>query len=193
MPRIKSYDKDEILQKAINIFWKQGFHATSMQELVSHLGISRSSIYDSFGNKKNLFDEALELYCSNARKATLALLNNEVQVKSGLMRLLESSIFCVMDDIDKKGCFVVNTAAELIPGDSEILHALGKNKEIFETIFYDYLVKGKENGEITKDVDLKVISHLIYTLLCGINVVAKIKSDRKHLIEQITLVMALLD
>jgi TetR/AcrR family transcriptional repressor of nem operon len=193
MSRIKSYDKDEILQKAINIFWKQGFHATSMQDLVNHLGINRSSIYDSFVSKKNLFDEALELYCHTARKTTLKLLNDEPQVKAGIIRLLESSIFCVVDDEDKKGCFVVNTATEFIPGDAEILKAFGKNKELLETIFYDYLLKGKESGEITNDVDLKIVSHLIYTILCGINVVAKISSERDHLVEQISLVMGLLD
>jgi TetR/AcrR family transcriptional repressor of nem operon len=193
MPKTKLYDKDEMLQKAMTLFWKQGFHATSMQELVNYLGINRSSIYDSFGSKKNLFDDALELYYNSAREATLELLNNEPKVKNGVMKLLESSIFCVIDDIDKKGCFVVNTASELIPGDRELLLALIKNKEIFETIFYEYLLKGKENGEITSDVDLKIISHLVYTMLCGINIVAKIQDDRKCLVEQITLVMSLLD
>ena len=193
MTKTKLYDKDEMLQKAMTLFWKQGFHATSMQELVNYLGINRSSIYDSFGSKKNLFDDALEFYCNSAREATLELLNNEPKVKNGIMKLLESSIFCVIDDIDKKGCFVVNTASELIPGDRELLLALIKNKEIFETIFYEYLLKGKENGEITSDVDLKIISHLVYTMLCGINIVAKIQDDRKCLVEQITLVMNLLD
>ena len=62
MPRVKSFDEKEVLDKAIHLFWKQGYTATSIQDLVTHLGINRASLYDTFGDKEELFKKAFEQY-----------------------------------------------------------------------------------------------------------------------------------
>ena len=62
MARIKEFDENEVLERAKLLFWKQGFHATSIQNLVDHLGISRGSIYDTFGGKNELYEKALKVY-----------------------------------------------------------------------------------------------------------------------------------
>ncbi|MEM9921565.1 MAG: helix-turn-helix domain-containing protein, partial [Bacteroidota bacterium] len=62
MPRSKNFDRQEVLQKAVELFWQKGFHATSMQDLVDHLEINRGSMYNTFGGKEQLFQEALALY-----------------------------------------------------------------------------------------------------------------------------------
>ena len=55
MPRTKAFDEQEVLEKAMELFWKKGYYATSIQDLVNHLGINRASLYDTFGGKKKLF------------------------------------------------------------------------------------------------------------------------------------------
>jgi TetR/AcrR family transcriptional repressor of nem operon len=62
MPRVKLFDENEVLNKAMNLFWKQGYSATSIQDLVSHLGINRASLYDTYGDKEKLFFRAFEFY-----------------------------------------------------------------------------------------------------------------------------------
>ena len=62
MPRVKLFDQNEVLTKAMNLFWKQGYAATSVQDLVQHLGINRASLYDTFGDKDQLFKKSFELY-----------------------------------------------------------------------------------------------------------------------------------
>ena len=62
MPRVKLFDENEVLTKAMNLFWKQGYAATSVQDLVTHLGINRASLYDTFGDKEQLFKKSFELY-----------------------------------------------------------------------------------------------------------------------------------
>ncbi|MEL6975424.1 MAG: helix-turn-helix domain-containing protein, partial [Bacteroidota bacterium] len=62
MPRTKQFDEKEVLKKAMELFWEKGFHATSIQDLVSHLGINRASLYDTFGGKDELFNTAFESY-----------------------------------------------------------------------------------------------------------------------------------
>lgn len=193
MPRVKLFNKEIVLQKAMELFWKKGYHATSIQDMVSHLGINRASLYDTFGGKKNLFDESLELYCKTNKEGTLDFLKNEKSVKSGLRKLLEMAVSDSIKDIDHKGCFVVNTTTELIPGNDETKKALINNRSIFEKIFYNFLLSGQKNGEIAKNKDLKAISSLIYTLLSGLKVVAKIEPDRKKLLSSVNTILTILD
>jgi len=159
----------------MNLFWKQGFHATSMQDIVQNVGLSRSSLYESFGSKQGLFDQALGNYCRTNRAGVKALLSNEKSVKTGIRNLLESSIHCTISDADKKGCFVVNSTTELVPGDDEMLKALSKNRASFEKVFFEFLQKG------------------IYTVFSGLNVIAKLEKSPKKLMAQIDQIVGLLD
>ncbi|MFT6634118.1 TetR family transcriptional regulator [Alcanivorax sp. VBW004] len=193
MARKKSFNKDDVLERAMNLFWKQGFHATSMQDIVQNVGLSRSSLYESFGSKQGLFDQALGNYCRTNREGVKALLSNEKSVKSGIRNLLESSIHCTISDADKKGCFVVNSTTELVPGDDEMLKALSKNRASFEKVFFEFLQKGQATGEIPPNKDIKTLSGLIYTVFSGLNVIAKLEKSPKKLMAQIDQIVGLLD
>ena len=193
MARKKSFNKDDVLERAMNLFWKQGFHATSMQDIVQNVGLSRSSLYESFGSKQGLFDQALGNYCRTNREGVKALLSNEKSVKSGIRNLLESSIHCTISDADKKGCYVVNSTTELVPGDDEMLKALSKNRASFEKVFFEFLQKGQATGEIPPNKDIKTLSGLIYTVFSGLNVIAKLEKSPKKLMAQIDQIVGLLD
>lgn len=193
MARQKSFNKDEVLERAMNLFWKQGFHATSMQDIVQYVGLSRSSLYESFASKKGLFDQSLDNYCRINRDGVKALLSSEANVKDGLRMLLESSISCTIDDDDRKGCFVVNSTTELIPGDEELVKALAKNRAVFEKLFHDFLLQAQKKGQLAADKDVKALSGLIYTLFSGLNVMAKLDKSPKKLMAQVDLVLSLLD
>ena len=193
MARKKSFNKDDVLERAMNLFWKQGFHATSMQDIVQNVGLSRSSLYESFGSKQGLFDQALGNYCRTNREGIKALLSNEKSVKTGIRNLLESSIHCTISDADKKGCFVVNSTTELVPGDDEMLKALSKNRASFEKVFFEFLQKGQATGEIPPNKDIKTLSGLIYTVFSGLNVIAKLEKSPKKLMAQIDQIVGLLD
>jgi TetR/AcrR family transcriptional repressor of nem operon len=193
MPRAKSFNEEDVLYKAMSLFWKKGYHATSMQDLVTYLGINRASLYDTFGGKKNLFDKSLELYCFSNKDATLQFLKDQVSVKDGIRKLFEISIIKATSDTDKKGCFVVNSTTEMIPKDADVKAIVSNNKDNFESIFYNFLLTGQESGEISKDKDLIVIATLIYTLFSGISVIAKVEPKQKDLLSTVDLVLSLLD
>ncbi len=193
MPRVKLFNQDVVLYKAMELFWKSGYHATSMQELVTHLGINRASLYDTFGGKKELFDQSLALYCDTNKRETRQFLQKQKSVKDGLRALFENTVFEATSDIEFKGCFVVNTTTELIPGDEEIKKALLENRSIYEEIFYEFLLSGEQSGEISKDKDLRAIAGLIYILLSGIKVIAKIEPNQTRILSSINTVLSLLD
>lgn len=193
MPRSKSFNEEDVLHKTMKLFWKKGYHATSMQDLVTYLGINRASLYATFGGKKKLFDKSLEIYCFNNKEATLRFLKDQISIKEGIRKLFEVSIIKATADINNKGCFVVNSTTEMIPNDTNVKKIVSNNKNNFESIFYNFLLMGQESGEIPEDKDITVIATLIYTLFSGISVIAKVEPEQKDLLSTVDLVLSLLD
>lgn len=193
MPRNKLFDEQEVLNKAMNLFWKQGYSATSVQDLVTHLGINRASIYDTFGDKEKLFLKAFENYRKANTEGIIQFFESHNNVKEGFTQLFEMAIEDSVNDHEKKGCFVVNTTTELIPGDEKILKIIEENRKTFEAIFLDYLKSGELKGQFKTGKDLPAIATLLFTLYNGIKVVTKVNSNKKELSNSINQVLSLLD
>ncbi len=193
MPRPKTFDETEVLDKAVALFWKQGYHSTSMQDLVDALGINRASLYDTYGDKRSLFDKALERYRISNQKGMEEFFDDRTSVKQGLKELFEVAIGKNDGASTEKGCFVVNTTTELLPGDPEILKALSENKIAIERIFENYLSKGVQNGEISKTLDTKAFASLLFTQYNGIKVLSKISRNRQELSDSVSLMLGILD
>ena len=192
MPRVKLFNENEVLTKAMNLFWKQGYSATSVQDLVSHLGINRASIYDTFGDKNKLFKKSFELYRKQNNEGLIQFFENRPNVKIGFSELFNDAIQEAINDEDKKGCFVVNTTTELTPNDESLYEVLETNKEDFINIFFEYLKKAKESGQLKTSQDLKSLATLFYTLYNGIRVVSKIRPNKKELSDSVHLALTLL-
>ena len=192
MPRVKLFDENEVLIKAMNLFWKQGYSATSIQELVNHLGINRASLYDTFGGKEELFKKAFQLYRKINIEGLSHFFEKQPNVKNGFSKLFNIAIEEAIADKDKKGCFVVNTTTELIPNDESLLNVLEENKQDIENLFYDYLKRGQDRGELSSNKNLKSLATLLFTLYNGIRVVSKIRPNKKELSDSINIALSLL-
>jgi TetR/AcrR family transcriptional repressor of nem operon len=193
MPRTKQFDESEALKKAMLLFWKKGFHNTSIHDLVQALGINRGSLYSSFGGKRKLFNQALELYLSSGSKGMDFLIVEQQEVKAALRKVFENIINDDCNDEDRKGCFAVNTATEMLPADSQILEVLALNKLNMEAHFLKFLEKGVLAGQISNDKDIKTISTLLYTLMSGLRVNGKITSNPAQCLASVDAVLSLLD
>lgn len=193
MPRVKLFDETDVLNKAMQLFWKQGYSATSVQDLVSHLSINRASLYDTFGDKEKLFKKAFEHY----RKINIEGLNqffdNQPDVKVGFKKLFDTAIDEAICDTENRGCFVVNTTTELVPGDEALLNILERNKQDIQAIFYNYLQRGKDGGEFKSEKDLKSLSSLFYTLYAGLRVISKVRPNKRELSNSVELALSLLN
>lgn len=193
MPRVKLFNEQNIIYKAMELFWEKGYYDTSIANMVSSLGISRGSMYDTFGNKKNIFDKSLALYCEINEKSTKEFLENETNVKEGLKKIFDKFIENSINDTMHKGCFVVNTTTEIGSNDKEVYKALLSHKANVESLFYNFLLRGQESGEISRDKDIRTFSYLIYTLFNGIRVVSKLEQDKHKLIKSVESVLSLLN
>ncbi|WP_282081262.1 TetR/AcrR family transcriptional regulator [Aquimarina algiphila] len=192
MPRVKLFDETEVLTKAMNLFWKQGYAATSIQDLVTHLGINRASIYDTFGDKEGLFNKSFELYRKQSVEKINQIFKRQPIVKNGFSELFNEAINKSTQDEDRKGCFAVNNTTELVPNNERCLEVLTSNRQQFENLFYQYLKEGHKKGQLQKCKDLRTLASFIYITYNGILVVSKLETRKKELTDSINLALSLL-
>jgi len=193
MPRTKQFNEEEVLNKAMELFWEKGFHATSIQDLVNHLGINRASIYDTYGGKNALFDKAFQNYREMGSESVRKIFESEPNVKNGFTKLFDGAIEETKTDTCKKGCFVVNTITELVPGD-EILHKkLQQHTAHTRHIFAEYIRMGMDNGTIKTSKNPETIAFTLFTLFSGLRVMAKVQQNEKKLREMVEIGLSVLD
>lgn len=113
MSRKKNYTKDEVLEKAMNIFWKNGYETTSMQLLEKEMGINKFSIYSSFGSKSRLLQESIKCYAKKLNTIVEKLQNTPGGVKA-IKQYFYDFIQFSQENNMQKGCFITNTANENI-------------------------------------------------------------------------------
>jgi TetR/AcrR family transcriptional repressor of nem operon len=189
MPRVKLFDEKEVLSQAMNLFWKQGYAATSIQDLVNHLGINRASIYDTFGGKHELFQRAFSLYRAQNLAGISSFFDSHPDVQKGLRLLFETAIDQAMTDPDRKGCFVVNTVTELVPNDPEMDPIIAQNKDDYEAQFAKYLQAGKDSGQLSQSLDVESTASLLYLVYNGLRVVSKVNPNRQELLNSVKLAL----
>ncbi len=192
MPKTKLFNEEEVLEKAMLLFWKKGYHDTSIADLLQHLEISRSSLYDTFGGKKRLFHRALKMYQTAYFDGLPQFLSTQANVYEGLKLVFEKVIDDDCTDADRKGCLIVNTTTELLPNDVELQKVIVAHNAKVERTFLKFLQFGVDSGEIDGNKDIQTIAKLLYALLSGLRVLGKTKSDKVDLMNSVEAALSLL-
>jgi TetR/AcrR family transcriptional repressor of nem operon len=193
MARTKDFDEKEVLAKAIQIFWHKGYNGTSMQDLVDALGISRSSLYDTYTDKHTLFIKALESYQTTGAANIQDIITNTASAKETIKKLLELSTGDLVEDKQHKGCFMVNAEVEVAPHDQEVNNVVCKNDQQMEEAFYQVIQKGKESGQIKNQQDARSLARFIINAVKGMRVTAKSTTDPSVFKDIIALTIAVFD
>ena len=192
MARTKDFDENEVLAKAIQLFWYKGYNGTSMQDLVDGLGISRSSLYDTYGDKHALYIKALESYQDSSGIEMCNIINNTPSAKEAIKQLLEFITRNMLNDEQHKGCFMVNAGVEVAPHDAQVNDLLCKNEQQLEDVFYKAIKKGQESGEINTRQDAMALTRFISNTVKGIQVSAKSTTDKAFFDDIIQTTMSVL-
>jgi TetR/AcrR family transcriptional regulator, transcriptional repressor for nem operon len=183
MARTKAFNEANVLEKAQKLFWQKGYEATSMDDLVNELGISRSSLYNTFGDKENLYCKTLSAYC-NANAHTLV---KEAAVTKEPLKFIEKIFDSTLNDVkvksDIKGCYAVNAVVELIGQNKNVDAILTANATVFENMLQTLISAGQKDGSIQSRKSSKQLAKFLYTTICGIKVNAKANEPYKNLRE----------
>lgn len=191
MARSKEFDVDQVLRKAMELFWQQGYERTSMQELVDYMGIHRRSIYDTFGDKRILFLSALSHYEESITSEMKKKADSNSLVKQGIREVFNMVIYPNVNL--PKGCLSVNAAVEFSLIDEEITTKIVGMFTKTEVLFYELLKHGQENGEISKRHDPELLSLSLHNSLVGLRVLVKIEADKKKLESIVDMTLSVLD
>ncbi len=174
MARPKAFDETTVLEAAMHLFWEQGFHATSIQDLVDRLGVNRGSLYATYGGKEELFRRALEHYRLTSSESNRAFLEAQPSGKTAIEQLFLRAVREGVADGARKGCFVVNATTELSGSSGEIRQFLVLNERGVTALFRAALERAVREGELAAGRDLGALAGFLFTLYSGIQVVSKL-------------------
>ncbi|MEU8934444.1 helix-turn-helix domain-containing protein [Streptomyces sp. NPDC048409] len=194
MARTKEFDPDAALRSALELFWRRGYEATSMADLVEHLGIGRASLYATFGSKHDLYLKALERYQEDRLPPLLRDLCRPGPALPAVRALIRQyAAESAADDLRLRGCLVTNTAAELAPHDPAAARSVERDWDRVETGLHMALARAVAQDELPADRDPLALARTLLVLLQGLRVVGKASTDPGRVRDAAEQVLTLLD
>jgi TetR/AcrR family transcriptional regulator, transcriptional repressor for nem operon len=193
MARHKEFDRGEVLQKAMEVFWARGYEAASIQDLVAHMGINRQSLYDTFGDKHALYLQALDRYREVQGQKMFELLDKPGSVKKALRQLFQGVVEGAFREGQRRGCFVGNAMSELAGRCKETAAKTCGEAAAAEGALHRALLRGQKAGEIKGRRDLRAVARFLYSSLHGLHLMAKATRDRKVLEDVVNVTLSVLD
>lgn len=172
MPRPRTFDEDRAVDAAMKAFWTFGYEGTSTQDLCEATGLGRSSIYNTFSSKRDLFDRALRHYMATRNAAQLELIQRpDLPIRERVRELLWDAVEPVATD--PRGCFVVNTLVELAPHEPEIAELLERDNALRTEALTAAFSAAQAAGEIDAGHDPDALARYVFVVLSGLRVSAR--------------------
>lgn len=178
MPWDKQFDRDAVLDRAMKTFWRQGYAATSMQDLVEAMGINRGSMYATFGDKRSLFLASLRMFDASARLEVLARLREGRRPTQAIKALFESFVEYATGDGLNRGCLITNTALELAAHDPEVARIVAEAQTEIERFVEGRILAGQATGEIALVLDPKATARGMLASLVGLMVLVRSRPEK---------------
>jgi TetR/AcrR family transcriptional regulator, transcriptional repressor for nem operon len=192
MSRPRAFDEDTVLDRALDLFWHRGYEATSMQQLVDTLGINRASLYDTFGDKYQLFRRTMDRHQQRIQASVYSLLEQDLPAPQLLREFLEAAITESVADTQGRGCFFVNCGMELAAHDPAIAQFLLQNQQTLEAKLEATIRRGQAEGDISPTHSPLDLARFVYNTLTGLKATAKTNPDEAALRSVVAVAMCVL-
>jgi TetR/AcrR family transcriptional repressor of nem operon len=174
MGRAKAFDENEVLERAMQLFWSQGYEETPLPELLRARGISRQSLYDTFGNKRGLFLRTIEHYRATQLSQALELLGRDGSPRQNVEAVL---VFFaeLAADVRGRGCLVAYALVEVAHRDPELAGLLEETLDLLREGVRAALERARERGEIPADRDPTSLARALTNAMIGMAVTGKLR------------------
>jgi TetR/AcrR family transcriptional repressor of nem operon len=188
MARPRQFDEQNAVISATGLFWRRGYHATSVRDLGDELKLTPSSLYRTFTDKHTLFLRALDHYrATESAQARRRLDTADRPVRDVLREWMLWLVTCPADGEPARGCFVVNTATELGTTDEKVRQRTEAAFEVTRQALRSVLAEGRDRGELSDDLDPDGAAELLFTTVLGLRVRERAGHDRARLTTAIDL------
>jgi AcrR family transcriptional regulator len=180
--RPRAYQPEIALGKALDLFRKGGFAATSLDDLSAATGMNRPSLYGAFGDKRDLYIKSYQRYRADARAAMLDIFRDELPIRERLARIYAVALDIYLSgDAGPRGCFTVMTAASEAVADPEIRAMVLEGFTELDKAFAACFRRAREKGELAASADPQVLAQLASATIHTIAIRARARVPRKEL------------
>jgi len=192
MSRAKEFDEAEVLDQAVELFRARGFQATSFADLTGELGVSRQSLYDTYGDKQTFFHAALERYRQRSLDRVRRLMETPGPVRPLIAELFQGAVSGSCSK-GNPGCFMVNSMVEMAPQDDAIRAMALAHARDLERIFATRLGAAQRAGDLSPAKDPAALARYLHHTLLGLAVAARALGERETLVQSAQLALLALD
>jgi AcrR family transcriptional regulator len=177
-----SFDRDQALQKAMLLFWRHGYEATSLNDLTAALEVKPSSIYSAFGDKKGLFLDAVALYMSGPVTA-LGIIDDAPTARDAARELLNVSAVGYTGDHTPPGCLLASSAISCSDAANDVKEELAAIRRGIEARLRDKIDASIKQGELPRDTDADTLAGLTMSVIQGMSTLARDGATRDKLLK----------
>jgi TetR/AcrR family transcriptional repressor of nem operon len=181
MARPREFNEDAALDAAMHCFWNKGYQATSVRDLEAETGLTTPSLYNAFGDKRALFRRSLERYAEHSARVRIARLEAKMPPKEAIRAFITEIVEHSLNDKERRGCLIVNSALEIAPHDPEIGAEIATRLAEVEAFFRRCIVAAQKDRSVPPDRSPKDVARLLLGVTIGIRVVARTNPDRQLL------------
>ena len=175
--RPREFNTEHALEVAMQQFWRAGYEATSLQDLLDVMKLSKSSLYQTYGSKHELFLRSIDFYQQTSVDALQQCLNDSPTSKAFMKKLLED-VIAEAASKKKKGCFLVNTANELSHRDKAVSKAVLNGIDNVASVIKQAIKRGKKEGAIKSTVSTDTLVNYIVSNVSGLRTMVKSGVDK---------------
>lgn len=180
MGQAKQFDPAERLDRAVDAFWKSGFDGIGVQELCRAMDLFPGSLYNAYGDKRQLFIQAVDRYMATHSAEAIEILSREASGLAALKSYFGRLTDGILDGNRRWGCLVTNSIVELAQREPAIRTRVEVHLARLETAFAGAIARAREAGEIPKDTSLDMAAYLV-CVVQGLNVLARTGPSRERL------------
>lgn len=177
MANTVKFDREEVVDKATNLYWQKGFHATSMRNLQDEINMRPGSIYAAFGSKNGLFKEAIQHYTNMGLVQIAQYQSNYDSPTEALIAFIKNAVVTSQENAPNGMCMLSKTIAELTDEHQELVVLTRECLRELELAFKALIIDGQACGEINKTSDPEYLASFIQVQIAGLRVYAKTNYD----------------
>ena len=193
MARLKDFDEERVLDRAVDCFWKHGYGATTVRDLADAMQIGGASLYNAYGDKRALFGRSLERYANRSMRDRITRMEAEHRPKEAIRAFIAEIVDRSLKDPDRKGCLLINSALDVAPHDAEIGKVVAGYLDELRAFFRRNIEAAQRVGQVPRSVDAEEVSGHLLGVLAGVRVLARTGARRKVLESVVRPALALLE
>lgn|SRR5690606_12585000 len=193
MARQKTFDEEALLARAMELFWQKGYEATSVRDLNDHLQIHSSSLYNTYGGKRDLYLAALAAYRRVEYEETEARLAEPLPAQETLARLFADLVDGLLADDSRRGSFTLNAAVEMAARDAAVARQLEEHFADITRLLASFLAAAQERGELSDAHAPVELAWFLLLNLYSLAALVKVVASREQLDRIIRITLSVVD